>query len=75
MPARPRNRESSPIMIHYVPKLNPNDVFEQKNEIAKAFEDKLENAMSAYGFEIVQTFIVDIEPDERVKKAINDINA
>lgn len=31
--------------------------------------------MSAYGFEIVQTLIVDIEPDERVKKAMNEINA
>lgn len=31
--------------------------------------------MSAYGYEIVQTLIVDIEPDERVKKAMNEINA
>ncbi|PHT46211.1 Hypersensitive-induced response protein 4 [Capsicum baccatum] len=51
-----------------VPKLNLDDVFEQKNEIARA-------AMSAYGFEIVQTLIVDIEPDEHVKRAMNEINA
>lgn len=31
--------------------------------------------MSAYGFEIVQTLIVDIEPDVQVKRAMNDINA
>lgn len=31
--------------------------------------------MSHYGYEIVQTLIVDIEPDERVKKAMNEINA
>ena len=31
--------------------------------------------MSAYGYEIVQTLIVDIEPDERVKRAMNEINA
>ena len=31
--------------------------------------------MSAYGYEIVQTLIVDIEPDEGVKKAMNEINA
>nr|GEU35192.1 hypothetical protein [Tanacetum cinerariifolium] len=31
--------------------------------------------MSIYGFEIVQTFIVDIEPDKHVKKAMNEINA
>ncbi|XP_010242360.1 PREDICTED: hypersensitive-induced response protein 1-like isoform X1 [Nelumbo nucifera] len=58
-----------------VPKLNLDDVFEQKNEIAKAVEEELEKAMSAYGYEIVQTLIVDIEPDEHVKRAMNEINA
>lgn len=58
-----------------VPKLNLDDVFEQKTEVAKAVESELEKAMSAYGFEIVQTLIVDIEPDERVKKSMNEINA
>lgn len=58
-----------------VPKLNLDDTFEQKNEIAKAVEEELEKAMSAYGFEIVQTLIVDIEPDEHVKRAMNEINA
>lgn len=32
-------------------------------------------AMSTYGFEIVQTLIVDIEPDVQVKRAMNEINA
>ncbi|KAK1610724.1 hypothetical protein QYE76_034397 [Lolium multiflorum] len=50
-----------------VPKLLLDDAFEQKNDIAKAVEDELEKAMSAYGFEIVQTLIVDIDPDEHVK--------
>ncbi|XP_031488329.1 hypersensitive-induced response protein 1-like [Nymphaea colorata] len=58
-----------------VPKLNLDDVFEQKNEIAKSVEDELEKAMSAYGYEIVQTLIVDIHPDEHVKRAMNEINA
>ncbi|WCJ35980.1 Hypersensitive-induced response protein-like protein 1 [Euphorbia peplus] len=58
-----------------VPKLNLDDAFEQKNEIARAVEEELEKAMSAYGYEIVQTLIVDIEPDEHVKRAMNDINA
>ncbi|KAK5794293.1 hypothetical protein PVK06_035512 [Gossypium arboreum] len=46
-----------------------------KTEIAKAVEEELEKAMSAYGYEIVQTLIVDIEPDEHVKCAMNEINA
>ncbi|GMY13577.1 hypersensitive-induced response protein 1-like [Fagus crenata] len=58
-----------------VPKLNLDAVFEQKNEIAKAVEEELEKAMSTYGYEIVQTLIVDIEPDVHVKRAMNEINA
>ncbi|KAL3633534.1 Hypersensitive-induced response protein-like protein 2 [Castilleja foliolosa] len=58
-----------------VPRLELDSVFEQKNDVAKAVEDELEKAMSAYGFEIVQTLIVDIEPDVHVKRAMNEINA
>ncbi|CAH1446786.1 unnamed protein product [Lactuca virosa] len=31
--------------------------------------------MSGYGLEIVDTLIVDIEPDQHVKKSMNEINA
>ncbi|KAL8124471.1 hypothetical protein AgCh_012204 [Apium graveolens] len=58
-----------------VPKLLLDSAFEQKNDIAKAVEEELEKAMSGYGFEIVQTLIVDIEPDAQVKRAMNEINA
>ncbi|XP_073006767.1 hypersensitive-induced response protein 1-like [Typha latifolia] len=58
-----------------VPKLGLDDTFEQKNDIAKAVEDELAKAMSTYGYEIVQTLIVDIEPDVHVKRAMNEINA
>ncbi|KAK7348564.1 hypothetical protein VNO80_23122 [Phaseolus coccineus] len=58
-----------------VPKMDLDSSFEQKKEIARAVEEELEKAMSAYGYEIVQTLIVDIEPDERVKTAMNEINA
>ncbi|XP_076897757.1 hypersensitive-induced response protein 1-like [Bidens hawaiensis] len=58
-----------------VPKLLLDDVFLQKNDIAKGVEDELEKAMSGYGFEIVQTLIVDIEPDQHVKRSMNEINA
>ncbi|XP_010667867.2 hypersensitive-induced reaction 1 protein [Beta vulgaris subsp. vulgaris] len=58
-----------------VPRLNVDDVFEQKSEIAKSVADGLEKAMCHFGYEIVQTLIVDIDPDERVKRAMNEINA
>lgn len=58
-----------------VPKMLLDDVFEQKSEVAKNVENELEKAMGAYGWEIVQTLIVDIEPDVSVKRAMNEINA
>lgn len=58
-----------------VPKLPLDDVFLQKNDIARGVEEELEKAMSGYGFEIVQTLIVDIEPDQHVKRSMNEINA
>lgn len=58
-----------------VPKLDLDSVFLAKNDLAKDVETQLEKAMSAYGYEIVHTLIVDIEPDARVKAAMNDINA
>jgi len=47
----------------------------KKNDVAKAVEVELEKAMTNYGFEIVQTLIIDIVPAETVKKAMNEINA
>ncbi|ONK65200.1 uncharacterized protein A4U43_C07F34710 [Asparagus officinalis] len=51
-----------------VPKLNLDDTLAQENDIAKAVKEELKKSLSAYGYEIVQTLIVDIEPDERVKR-------
>lgn len=58
-----------------VPRMNLDDCFEQKNEVAKTVEHELGKEMANYGYEIVQTLIVDIIPDQTVKKAMNDINA
>ncbi|MCL7038289.1 hypothetical protein MKW94_002870 [Papaver nudicaule] len=58
-----------------VPNMLLDETFEQKNDIAKAVEEELGKAMSAYGYKIVQTLIVDIEPDAKVKHAMNEIQA
>lgn len=58
-----------------VPKMLLDDVFEQKNEVALAVASELEKVMSAYGYTIQQTLIVDVEPDITVRRAMNEINA
>lgn len=57
-----------------VPTLELDQVFEEKTEIAKTVGNRLEKAMSLYGYEIVQTLIVDVEPDDQVKSSMNEIN-
>ncbi|CAM6020195.1 unnamed protein product [Sphagnum balticum] len=51
------------------------EVFEQKDEIAKAVSEELEKVMGAYGYSIERTLIVDIDPDQTVHRAMNEINA
>jgi len=57
-----------------VPKILLDDVFEQKEEIAVSVKEELSKSMEGYGFRILQALITDIDPDERVKAAMNEIN-
>ena len=58
-----------------VPKLNLDEVFEEKEQIADQVREQLAHQMSEFGFRILQTLIIDIDPDEKVKNAMNEINA
>lgn len=58
-----------------VPKLKLDDVFERKDDIAVAVKRELNEAMTAYGYDIINTLITDIDPDIQVKNAMNRINA
>lgn len=58
-----------------VPKLKLDDVFERKDDIAIAIRRELEEAMTDYGYGIVKALVTDIDPNEEVKIAMNQINA
>lgn len=58
-----------------VPKMKLDDVFEKKDDIAKAVKIELNDAMTRYGYDIINTLITDIDPDIQVKNAMNRINA
>ncbi|MFP9112750.1 SPFH domain-containing protein [Flavobacterium sp. RHBU_3] len=58
-----------------VPKLKLDDVFERKDDIAIAVKRELNEAMTTYGYDIINTLITDIDPDPQVKNAMNRINA
>ena len=58
-----------------VPKLELDDVFSRKEDIAVAVRHNLSESMEAYGFKFVKTLITDIVPDSLVKDSMNRINA
>jgi regulator of protease activity HflC (stomatin/prohibitin superfamily) len=50
------------------------EVFENKEDIATAVRNELSDAMDDFGYDIRQTLITDIDPDPKVKQAMNEIN-
>ncbi len=58
-----------------VPKMILDDVFEKKDDIALAIKRELNDAMLAYGYDIIKALVTDIDPDGSVKEAMNRINA
>lgn len=58
-----------------VPQISLDDVFEKKDEIADAVKAELENLMDDFGYGILKALVADIDPDAKVKEAMNEINA
>jgi regulator of protease activity HflC (stomatin/prohibitin superfamily) len=58
-----------------VPKLELDDVFAKKDDIAVAVQRNLASSMEKYGYTIVKALITDIDPDHKVKESMNRINA
>ncbi len=58
-----------------VPNMELDDVFSEKEKIAQAVQQELSATMEEYGYAIVKALITDIDPDAKVKHAMNEINA
>ncbi len=58
-----------------VPNMLLDDVFSEKDKIARAVQTELADIMEEYGFRIIKALITDIDPDSKVKHAMNEINA
>lgn len=57
-----------------VPKMDLDDVFEKKDVIAVAVKDELAEMMNDFGYDIIKALVTDIDPDIKVKAAMNEIN-
>lgn len=63
------------VMRSELPTLELDAVFECKEELALAVKNALSETMTNYGYQILQTLITDLDPDQRVKAAMNEINS
>jgi regulator of protease activity HflC (stomatin/prohibitin superfamily) len=58
-----------------VPSIILDDVFEKKDEIANTVKSELSEVMDDFGYGILKALVTDIDPDDKVKVAMNEINA
>jgi len=63
------------VMRSQLPTLELDAVFEAKEELALAVKNDLADTMNQYGYQILQALITDLDPDQRVKNAMNEINS
>jgi regulator of protease activity HflC (stomatin/prohibitin superfamily) len=63
------------VILGHVPGMTLDEVFASQSSIAAAVKQELDEDMAAFGYEIVNVLVTDIIPDEKVKSAMNDINA
>src|SRR5271170_6296108 len=63
------------VILGHVPGMTLDEVFASQSSIAAAVKKELETDMTGFGYEIVNVLVTDIVPDEKVKSAMNDINA
>ena len=57
-----------------VPRIKLDDVFSKKEEIAEAVKEQLGDIMDDFGYQILRAPVTDIDPDAKVKAAMNRIN-
>lgn len=58
-----------------IPRMELDQAFESKDDIAHAVLEQLQNVMKDYGYAIVNTLVTDLAPDTKVKASMNEINA
>jgi len=58
-----------------VPRMTLDDLFASKDDIAGAVKHRLEDCLSNFGYKIHQVLVTDLSPDDRVRNAMNQIDA
>src|ERR1700719_3158171 len=63
------------VVRSHIPSMDLDEAYADADTIAMHIQETLHRNMADYGYEIVKALITNIEPDQRVKDAMNNINA
>ncbi|HET8977233.1 MAG TPA: SPFH domain-containing protein, partial [Solirubrobacteraceae bacterium] len=63
------------VVRSHIPSLDLDAAYADADTIAMHIQETLHRNMADYGYEIVKALVTNIEPDQRVKDAMNNINA
>jgi len=63
------------VVRSHIPTMDLDEAYADADTIALHIQTTLQTQMADYGYEILKALITNIEPDQRVKDAMNNINA
>ena len=63
------------VVRSHIPTMDLDEAYADADTIAKHIQETLQLQMATYGYEIIKALITNIEPDQKVKDAMNNINA
>mmetsp|Transcript_82878 Transcript_82878/g.239451 ORF Transcript_82878/g.239451 Transcript_82878/m.239451 type:complete len:296 (+) Transcript_82878:87-974(+) len=64
----------SDVVRSSVPHMSLDEAFEKKDDISTAVQQKLEQEMTAYGFQIHKALVTELVPNAEVVQSMNEIN-
>jgi regulator of protease activity HflC (stomatin/prohibitin superfamily) len=59
----------------HIPLMKLDEAFASKEEVSVAIRQHLGEIMAEYGYQILTALVTDLTPDEKVRQAMNEINA
>src|SRR6201995_1076425 len=74
-PEAQMNSFAPDVVRSHIPTMDLDEAYADADTIAKHIQETLQQQMATYGYEIIKALITNIEPDQRVKDAMNNINA
>jgi regulator of protease activity HflC (stomatin/prohibitin superfamily) len=63
------------VVRSHIPSMDLDEAYADADTIAMHIQETLHKQMAQYGYEITKALLTNIEPDQRVKDAMNNINA